>query len=77
MFDGGKLSSMISRRQDLPDFYIKNDFVFTMSPNNFFSKKPDLYGDKIELMLISEDRLDVDINTNRDWKMAELLFDSL
>ena len=28
MFDGGGLSEMISRRQDLPDFFIKNDFVF-------------------------------------------------
>ncbi len=74
MFDGRKLSNMISRRQDLPSFYIKNDFVFTMSPSNFFLDEPDLYGDNVELMLISEDRLDVDINTNRDWKIAELLF---
>ena len=77
MFDGSNLSKMISRRQDLPSFFIKNDFVFTINPNNLFLNESSLYGDRVELMPISEDRLDVDINTDKDWKIAELLFEFL
>ena len=77
MFDGSTLSKMISRRQDLPSFFIKNDFVFTINPNNLFLNESSLYGDRVELMPISEDRLDVDINTDKDWKIAELLFEFL
>ena len=74
MFNGDELSNLPSRRQDLPTFYIKNDFIFSINPNNLFEEKPNLYGPKPKLMLVSDDRLDIDINTPKDWKIAEKLF---
>lgn len=74
MFNGDELEKMVSRRQDLPDYFIKNDFVFIINPKNLYLGRSNLYGGNVELMPISEDRIDIDINTSKDWNIAELLF---
>ena len=71
---GQSLNKIKSRRQDLPDIYIRNDFVYVIKTQNLYDKKPNLYGNKIKLMKISDDRYDVDINTKKDWKIAEHIF---
>ena len=71
---GQSLNKIKSRRQDLPDIYIRNDFVYVIKTQNLYDKKPNLYGNKIKLMKISDDRYDVDINTKKDWKIAEYIF---
>ncbi len=74
MINGDDLSKFPSRRQDLPKCFIKNDFIFAINPENLYSKVPNLYGDRVELLVIPEERLEVDINNNKDWMIAEQLF---
>ncbi len=73
-FTGGLLKDMRARRQDIPEVYFKNDFVFLIKPDNLYEQRPGLYGDNVELMIAEDDRCDVDINSEKDWKIAELLF---
>lgn len=73
-FSGGLLKDMKVRRQDIPDVYIKNDFIFLIRPENLYDENPALYGDNVELMIAEDDRCDVDINSEKDWKIAEVLF---
>jgi len=74
MFNGANLSEMAPRRQELPKYYFKNDFVFVVNPNNLKSQNPNLFGSNPKLMITPEDRFDVDINTPKDWEIAEILF---
>lgn len=74
LFTGEPLTEMKTRRQDLPPVFIRNDFVYVLSPENLYMEKPGLYGDKVELMIASEDRADVDINRELDWHVAEATF---
>jgi len=73
-FTGGLLKDVNARRQDSPEVYFKNDFVFLIKPDNLYEERPGLYGDNIELMIAEDDRFDVDINSEKDWRIAELLF---
>jgi CMP-N,N'-diacetyllegionaminic acid synthase len=74
MINGDGLSKFPSRRQDLPECFIKNDFIFVINPKNLYSKVPNLYGDNVELLVIPEERFEVDINNTKDWMIAEKLF---
>jgi CMP-N-acetylneuraminic acid synthetase len=74
LFNGHNLSEIRTRRQDLPDVFIRNDFIYALDPKNLYMDKPGLYGASPKLMKVSEDRLDVDINTQLDWDVAEVLF---
>ncbi len=74
LFTGESLSEIKARRQELPDVYIRNDFIYLFSTKNLYSDKPGLYGDNIKLMKIDENRNDIDINTEKDWKIAEYIF---
>jgi len=74
LLNGEALTDIKDRRQDLPDVYIRNDFVYVLNPNNLFEAKPNLYGDKVQLLKISEHRYDIDINTEKDWSVAEAIF---
>ena len=76
-FTGEPLTQLNSRRQDLPKVYIKNDFVFQFKPEVLFENPSNLYGKNPQLLITSENRLDVDINSEKDWKIAELLFEHL
>jgi CMP-N,N'-diacetyllegionaminic acid synthase len=73
---GENLSKIRGRRQDLPDIFIRNDFVYIFHPNNLFRGNKGLYGSNPKLMVISSSRDDIDINTEKDWKIAEYLFKS-
>ena len=74
LFTGEELSKIKSRRQDLPDVYIRNDFVYMFSPDNLYKEPIGLYGDKVELMVVEDERADVDINTEMEWIVAETIF---
>ncbi len=74
LFTGQELSEIRTRRQDLPEVFIRNDFVYMFNPENLYMDKSGLYGHNVELMKVSDDRIDVDINTEIDWKVAEVLF---
>lgn len=74
LFTGQELSEILTRRQDLPEVFIRNDFVYMFTTDNLRTGKPGLYGHKVELMEVFDERVDVDINTELDWQVAELLF---
>lgn len=74
LFNGKKLSEITTRRQDLPEVFIRNDFVYAFDPENLYSEQPGLYGKSPKLMKVGADRVDVDINTELDWDVAEILF---
>ena len=77
LLNGKKLRNIQDRRQDLPDVYIRNDFVYVLNPNNLYDSKPNIYGDKLALYKISEHRYDIDINSEKDLSIAEAIFDKL
>ena len=74
LFTGQELSEIKSRRQELPEVFIRNDFVYMFKPENLYSEPVGLYGDKVELMVVSDERADVDINTEAEWIVAETIF---
>ena len=74
LFNGEDLSEIRTRRQELPQVFIRNDFVYVLNPENLYMGKPGLYGDNVKLIKAADDRLDVDINTSIDWDIAEILF---
>jgi CMP-N,N'-diacetyllegionaminic acid synthase len=74
LFNGQNLSEIKTRRQDLPDVFIRNDFIYVLDPKNLYTNSPGLYGESPKLMKVSENRMDVDINTQLDWNIAEILF---
>ena len=74
LFNNKSLSEIKTRRQELPNVFIRNDFVYALDPENLYTDQPGLYGKNAKLMKVSEDRLDIDINTQLDWDMAEVLF---
>jgi CMP-N,N'-diacetyllegionaminic acid synthase len=73
-FNGDKLTKMHSRRQDLPKCYIRDDYVYCLNPKNLYESPSNIYGPNPKLMISGEDRIDLDINNERDWLMGELLF---
>ena len=77
LFNGKSLSNIQDRRQDLPEAFIRNDFVYVLNPKNLYETKPNLYGDNINLFKISEHRYDIDINTEKDFAIAEAIFGKL
>ena len=74
LFNNKSLSEIKTRRQELPNVFIRNDFVYALDPENLYTDQPGLYGKNAKLMKVSEDRLDIDINTQLDWDIAEVLF---
>ena len=74
LFTGQELSEIKTRRQELPDVFIRNDFIYMFNPANLYMETPGLYGHNVELMTASDERIDVDINTEVDWIVAEMFF---
>ncbi len=70
LFTGEPLKNILTRSQDLPKCYLRNDIIYLINPKNLYEKKPNLYGDKVEL-LVMDDSTDIDINTKEDWFVAE------
>ena len=70
LFTGTSLKDIPTRSQDLPPSYIRNDVIYVINPKNLYEKKPNLYGNRVELMVMDESS-DIDINTPEDWFVAE------
>ena len=56
---------MLFRSQDLPPCYSRNDMIYLLKPKNLLEKKPNLYGNKVELYVM-DDFYNADINTPED-----------
>ncbi len=69
LFNGSALKDIKARSQDLPICYSRNDIVYVINPKNLYENPPNLYGDKIELMIM-DDLYDGDINSEEDWHIA-------
>ena len=65
LFTGQPLTKIITRSQDLPPCYSRNDMIYLLKPKNLFGSKPNLYGKKVELYIV-DDFYNVDINTQED-----------
>jgi CMP-N-acetylneuraminic acid synthetase len=72
--DNSEMKYMLPRRQLLPKAYYRNDFVYLSDVKNFFLKNPNFYGSNPIALICDENRLDVDINTPKEWKYAESIF---
>lgn len=66
LFTGQNLKEMVVRSQDLTPCYSRNDVVYAFRPKNLYEKPSNLYGGKIELMIM-EEIFYADINTQEDW----------
>lgn len=66
LFDGTSLKAIRTRSQDLPPTYSRNDIAYVLKPSNLHQDPPNLYGDKVEL-LVQDETFDGDINTPEDW----------
>jgi N-acylneuraminate cytidylyltransferase len=77
LFNGNTLKDIQDRRQDLPDVFIRNDFVYVLDPKNLYESKSNLYGERVNLYKISEQRYDIDINSEKDFYIAEAIFSKL
>ena len=75
--DGGKLENLITRRQLLPKVYYRNDFVYLSSVKNIFAKTSNLYGNNPGLLIPDKDRIEIDINTPKEWYVAEKMHKTL
>lgn len=69
LFDNSSLKKIKTRSQDLPKCYSRNDIIYVLKPSNLYEKRPNLYGNKIELYIM-DDFFYCDINTKEDWYIA-------
>lgn len=69
LFDGSPLKRIRTRSQDLPPCYSRNDIAYVLKPANLFQDPPNLYGDRVELLVMDESS-EGDINTPEDWDAA-------
>ncbi len=69
LFDNSSLKKIKTRSQDLPKCYSRNDIIYVLKPGNLYERKPNLYGNKIELYIMDE-FFYCDINTKEDWCIA-------
>lgn len=65
LFTGQPLTKIITRSQDLPPCYSRNDMIYLLNPANLKAKTPNLYGKKVELYVM-DDFYNADINTPED-----------
>ena len=68
------IPNFLTRRQDLPKVYIRNDYVYVSEVKNILLKKPNLYGKNPKVLITDKNRIDIDINSPTDWKAAEYFF---
>ena len=68
-FNNTSLKEIISRSQDLPPCYSRNDIVYIINPKNLYETPSNLYGDHVELLTMDE-IYDADINSEEDWHIA-------
>lgn len=69
LFTGKSLKKIITRSQDLPKCYSRNDILYAFKPKNLYEKPSNLYGDRVKLLVMDEIHY-TDINTPEDWSIA-------
>ncbi len=76
-YTGRSLKDSWGTRQNLTPAYIRNDYVYMFKPENLFSSdgKLNMYGENPKIMVSAPDRIDIDINNQVDWDVAETLFE--
>jgi len=76
LWGGVPLKNILTRRQDFPQkCYARNDLVYVLNPKNLYEEKPNLYGDKVKLYVISDSaKYEMDINTPDEWEASEIRF---
>ncbi len=67
--------NMISRRQDLPDTYIRDGSIY-ITKSDVLMNKNSLYGNSINYC-VSPFKEYINIDTEEDWQKAEKYFKSL
>lgn len=70
---GQDIKDIPVRRQEMPKYYTRNDILYVLRVRNLYEKKPNLYGSKQELYIMS-DFYDADINTPEEWILMENKF---
>ncbi len=68
-FNDSSLKNIISRSQDLPPCYSRNDIAYVINPKNLYESPSNLYGDDVKLCIM-DDLYDSDINSPEDWYIA-------
>ncbi|NNU38792.1 acylneuraminate cytidylyltransferase family protein [Rhizobium sophorae] len=61
----------MSRRQDLPDYFIRTGLVYVISTETLIQRRS-IYGERIFCLVVSEERA-LTIDEERDFQMAEFL----
>lgn len=74
LYSGDSLLNIKDRRQDLSPCFIRNDYFYIFDICNLFHDKPNLYGGNPSLVIFDDNRLEVDINNERDWVLAEMIY---
>lgn len=69
LFTGESLKNIITRSQELPKCYSRNDILYAFRPKSLYEKPSNLYGDKVKLLVMDEIYY-TDINTPEDWSIA-------
>jgi len=79
LFDGTPLKNILTRRQDFPKkCFARNDLGYVLKPENLYEDKPNLYGNNVELYVISDPlKYEMDINTLDEWQATERRFRDL
>ncbi|OHA20395.1 MAG: hypothetical protein A2849_01295 [Candidatus Taylorbacteria bacterium RIFCSPHIGHO2_01_FULL_51_15] len=70
LWNGDPLRKIPARRQELPKGYSRNDCIYLFKPQNLYEETPNLYGSKVELLVMQENE-SADINTSSDWDLLE------
>lgn len=64
------------RRQELPLYYIRNDFAYIFDSKNLFKELvPSFYGSKPALHICAHGQYDIDINSEEEFELAEFVFE--
>ena len=60
------------RSQDLPPAYVVNGAFYLIAPNDLKSRRS-FYSDDMVPLVIDRSEESIDIDTERDWKIAEAI----
>ena len=66
---GESLKNIITRSQDLPKHYSRNDILYVLRSKNLYENPSNIYGNKVKL-LVMEEIYYTDINTYEDWEIT-------
>lgn len=76
IFTGESFEQIIKRRQDLPKTYMRNGAIYAFKSELLFGDAPTFYGDDIRAYIMDE-KYSVNIDSFKDFKLAELAIEEL